>query len=182
MMKHRKIVAAVGVTAALATGGVIGATLGIPNISGAQDSPTTTTAPEASPRGGHAAMGPFRGAGLGSNLEAAAKALGLTVDELRTAMKDGKTLADVAADQGVDKQQVVDALLADAIAMQDERVADGTITQEQADRQAQKVNERVTACVNGEGFGGGIGHHGGHGHGHGDASTPGDNGADDRDN
>ena len=46
-------------------------------------------------------------------LEAAAEALGMTTDELRTELEAGKTIADVAGEQGVDVQTVIDAMVAD---------------------------------------------------------------------
>jgi hypothetical protein len=56
----------------------------------------------------------FRG---GPFLESAAKALGLSEDALREQLKDGKSLAEVAAARNVDKSKVVaavrDAILAD---------------------------------------------------------------------
>ena len=100
--------------------------------------------------------------GGGFDLSAAATALGMTEDELRTALEtDGTTLADVAGDQGVDVDALVDAL----VAAQQERLAaaveDGRITQEQADERLADLEERVTERVNSEAP------VGGHGHGHG---------------
>lgn len=46
-------------------------------------------------------------------LATAADALGLTEDELLTELQDGRTLGQVADAQGVDRQVLVDALLAD---------------------------------------------------------------------
>ena len=46
-----------------------------------------------------------RGGRLGASLEAAAKALGIDLDALRTELQSGKTLAEVATAHGVDVQQ-----------------------------------------------------------------------------
>jgi hypothetical protein len=69
--------------------------------------------------------------------EAAAEALGMTVDELETQLWGGKSLADLAEEKGVpleDVQAAVEAAQAqavrDAIA---QAVTDGKITQEHAD-------------------------------------------------
>lgn len=109
---NRKAIAAAAMTAALATGGILGATFGTPSVSGAQDGgTTTTTAPSTTdaPDGGGPGMG-HRGGGV--ELAAAAKALGLTEDEVRTQLQAGKTLAEIAEAQGVDRQDLVDALVA----------------------------------------------------------------------
>ena len=102
-------------------------------------------------RGGH------RGGGF--DLSAAATALGMTEDELRTALEtDGTTLADVAGEQGVEVDALVDAL----VTAQQERIAvaveDGRITQEQADERLADLEERVTERVNSEAPVGGPGH------------------------
>jgi len=65
-------------------------------------------------RGGWGGPGRWGGHGLGPlALDTAAEALGVTEQELRTALdEDGATLADVASTQGVDIQVLVDALVA----------------------------------------------------------------------
>jgi uncharacterized caspase-like protein len=95
----------------------------------------------------------------GPVLSAAATALGMTEDELRTALEvDGTTLADVAEEQGVEVDALVDAL----VAVQQERIAaaveDGRLTQEQADERLADLEERVTERVNSEAPVGGHGH------------------------
>ena len=108
--------------------------------------------------------------GGGFDLSTAATALGMTEDELRTALEtDGTTLADVAGDQGVEVDALVDAL----VTAQQERIADavedGRLTQEQADERLADLEERVTERVNSEApvGGPGHGHHGGWGGRHG---------------
>jgi phage I-like protein len=81
------------------------------------------------PRGGHM---------LGSaELEAAAKALGMTTDELSTALKSGQTLEQVATAKGVDFQKVQDAVNAahreEMRTQIKQALSDGTITQAKAD-------------------------------------------------
>jgi DNA-binding phage protein len=98
--------------------------------------------------GGHG--GPD-GHGRGAGLEAAAKALGITEDALKTELKDGKTLAEVAKEKGVDKQKVIDALVAEAKARSAAAVKAGKITQAQADEHVKNATERITKMVD-EGF------------------------------
>jgi uncharacterized protein YidB (DUF937 family) len=112
-MANRKILATAAMAAALTTGGVVGALVGTPVMSGAQEDPTTT-APATDPGvdadegRGH---GPLAGV-RGLKLEAAAEAIGISVDDLKAALKEGKTLAQVAEANGVDRQTLIDALVA----------------------------------------------------------------------
>ena len=64
--------------------------------------------------GGEGKGGPGMGRGRGAGLEAAATALGITADELRTELQSGKSIADVATAKGVNVQTVIDALVAEA--------------------------------------------------------------------
>jgi lambda repressor-like predicted transcriptional regulator len=101
--------------------------------------------------------GGHRGGGFA--LSAGATALDMTEDELRTALEaDGTTLADVAGEQGVEVDALVDAL----VVAQQERIAaaveDGRITQEQADERLADLEERVTERVTSEAPVGGHGH------------------------
>jgi hypothetical protein len=96
-----------------------------------------------------------RGRGMGeTELAAAAKVLGLTADELSSALKDGKTLADLATTAGVDIQDVQDAISAShAVEMRariEAGVADGTISQEKADWLLEGLDK---GFLDGPGFG-----------------------------
>jgi hypothetical protein len=121
-MIGRRLVAGTVVVAAVTAGGVAGALIGVPGLSGATTSPssTSTTKPGDAQTndgphrafGGH--MGPFIGAGK-DVLDAGAKALNLSVDDLLAKLRDGKTtIADVAKEQNVDVQTVIDAMTAAA--------------------------------------------------------------------
>jgi hypothetical protein len=96
-------------------------------------------------------------------LSAAAEALGMTADDLRTEMEAGKSIADLAAEKGVDTQVIIDAYLAKVKADLDAAVAEGSITQNQADYQLQQAEERAVDRLDNTGFEGphGGGHHGG---------------------
>ncbi|MGE3621880.1 MAG: hypothetical protein AB7L84_15605 [Acidimicrobiia bacterium] len=102
---------------------------------------------------------------VGIALDAAAEALGISEDDLRTALRDGQSLAEVAEANGVDRQAVVDALVAQAEARLDDAVADGDLTDEQAASRKEDLAERIGSIVDGEGpfGGGGPGHGGGRG-------------------
>ena len=66
--------------------------------------------------------------------KAIADALGMTVEELQAARDEGQTLTQIAAAQGVDMADVEAAIQAAKEAAVAEAVANGDITQEQADR------------------------------------------------
>ncbi len=107
--------------------------------------------------GGMAGMGGMRGSGgfggMGltqSSHDAAAKALGMTTDELYAAVQGGKSLADVAKDQKVSVDALVKAMVASAEADLATAVKDGTLTQAQADAMKSSLTERITDQVNGE--------------------------------
>ncbi len=83
--------------------------------------------------------------GLGDNLTSvAADELGISLTDLLTALQDGKSIADVAEEQGVDPEAIVNAYLDQLAEDLNEAVADGKITQKQADYQLEQVRERVT--------------------------------------
>ena len=118
----RRGIAVALVGAAMAVGVGIGVVAGVPVATGAQDDPTTTTAVgapgEPAARGGPppwaGGHGRGHGVGHGATLEAAAKAIGISVDDLRAALRDGKSIAEVAEDEGASRQAVVDAMVAAA--------------------------------------------------------------------
>jgi hypothetical protein len=76
---------------------------------------------------------------------------------LQTALQSGQSMADVATANGVEPQQVIDALVADAQAKLAEKVASGEITQAQADEMSANLAERITDVVNHTGGPGGPG-------------------------
>ena len=85
----------------------------------------------------------------GSHLDAAATYLGLDETEVRAALRDGKSLADVAKDQGKSVDGLVDALVADEKKELQEAVDDGRLTDAQRDRIASTLEARITDFVNG---------------------------------
>lgn len=76
--------------------------------------------------------------------------LGVEAEELREALMDGQSVADIAAANGVDVQTVIDALVAEANARLDEAVAAGRIDEADADEKRADIEEKITARVNGE--------------------------------
>lgn len=114
----------------------------------------------------------MRGPG-GPKSEVLAQALGMSDADLHTALESGKTIAQVAADQGVDVQVVIDALTAEMTNHINDEVASGEITQAEADAKLADLTSHITDMVNNPrpadgpaGHGGPGGEHGGPG-GHG---------------
>lgn len=81
-------------------------------------------------------------------MEAAAEVLGVTTDELIAELQEGNSLADVAEAHGMDVEEFEAELLAELQADLDQKVADGTITQEEADRISEELAERIDRIVN----------------------------------
>lgn len=73
-----------------------------------------------------------------------AELLGVTQDELRTALKDGDSIADIATAQGVDVDVVIDSLVEDAQARITER---RDRINERLDERSGAVEERITDIV-----------------------------------
>lgn len=95
------------------------------------------------PRGGGPGHGP------GAALAAAAETLGLDEDALMDRLAEGATLAEVAEEQGVPTAELVDALVAAATEQLEEDVADGRLTQDEADERAAELAEQLTEAVEG---------------------------------
>ena len=74
----------------------------------------------------------------------AAEQLGMSESDLMDALQEGKSIADVAAEKGVDPQTIADAYLAQVQEKLAEAVEDGEITQKQADTMLENAAERVT--------------------------------------
>jgi hypothetical protein len=103
--------------------------------------------PGRGPGRGHPGLRVF----FGEKLEVAANAIGITVDELRTALESGQSIAEVATAKGVDVQKVIDALVADANQRIDQAVTNGSLTAAEATELKSDVVERVTDAVNNDG-------------------------------
>lgn len=114
-------------------------------------------------------LGHFGHPGHPGHLDAAAAYLGIDEAELHEQLADGKTLAEIATAEGKSVEGLVQALVKAAEDRIDDAVADGRLTQAQADELAEDLHERMTDLVNGElperGFGHRFGGRGGPGFG-----------------
>ncbi len=112
------------------------------------------------------------GAGMGGHMmggygyqgalpELLAEALDMTVDELVAALSDGQTVAELAEAQGLDLADVAAAVVAPHVERVQQAVADGYLTQEQADWMIEEMTEHMAYRL--ENFGLGQGGFGGGG-------------------
>lgn len=92
-----------------------------------------------------------RGGGLLLALDEASEAIGIDDDDLRDALRDGSTIAEVAEQEGVDVHSVIDAMVAEVSERLDDAVADGRIDAAEAEEHLTEARERITQVVN-EGF------------------------------
>ena len=115
-------------------------------------------APGAEMRGkGFGRMGPGPRGG-NQLISITADELGMSLTDLLTELQAGKSIADVAAEKGVDVQAIADTYLAEIEEDLNEAVAEGRITQKQGDYRLEQAGERVTDQLNNtweEGFRGG---------------------------
>ena len=178
-----KSIAAAAVAASLAFGGLAGTVFGGPTLAGAAETATGAAGWVADALSALVAKGTItqdQADAVGSALEDArperpaghrgggphaavvAEALGMTGDELRAALQDGRTIAEVAASRSVDVATVIDAIVAEHRDRLAEAVAAGDLTQARADEMLAGAAERATALVNGDmpAFGGRHGHGG----------------------
>ena len=103
----------------------------------------------AGPQGGQGGQGgPGRPGGRGPGFAIVAETLGLTEAEVRDAISNGQTLAQLAEANGSSAAALVDAILADIKTHVDEKVAAGDLTQEEADARLAEAETRVTEFVN----------------------------------
>ena len=85
----------------------------------------------------------------GCNLEAAADAIGIDEADLRGAIENGETIADVATANGVDAQAVIDAMVSAKADRIEAKVDSGRITAEQAADKLAELESRTSDRVNG---------------------------------
>lgn len=86
----------------------------------------------------------------GEGLEELTDLLGLEPAEIAEALRSGESLADIATAQGVDPQEVIDAMVERVAEHLDEAVADGRIDEDAAAERLAEMTERLTDRVNGE--------------------------------
>jgi hypothetical protein len=86
---------------------------------------------------------------FGDKLGSAAEYLGLTEDELRTQLRDGKSLAEIAEAESKSVDGLKQAIFAGVKSSLDEAVANERLTQEQADAIHERLQSSIDDIVNG---------------------------------
>jgi hypothetical protein len=99
----------------------------------------------------HGPGGPGRGGGR-MMLESAATILGMSVDDLRTALESGKSLVDVAKTKGISRGTLINKLVAAAEARLAQEVKDGRLTQAEANQRKAGLRARITEMVDRKGL------------------------------
>jgi 3-hydroxyacyl-CoA dehydrogenase len=92
--------------------------------------------------------GPGHWFGRGLGLDEAAEAVGIDIDDLREALRDGQTIAEVAGEHSVDVQTVINAMVAEAEEHLNDAVADGRLDETEAAERLTAVTEKITSFVN----------------------------------
>ena len=85
--------------------------------------------------------------GHGDGLATVASTMGMTTEELRDALSSGSTLEEVIVAEGSTVNAVVDALVAEATTDLGQAVANGRLTQSQADSILANLPERLTTMI-----------------------------------
>lgn len=140
----------------LITGGVLvlaGALLAfalIPSLVGAQTAQEEATPETEEP--GEFRHGPGWGFGKHEAVEVTAELTGTANADVTAALQEGASLTSYAAENGVSRDELVSAIVAAMQANLDERVAEGSITQERADELAAEMGTKVENLVDREGL------------------------------
>ncbi|SDX44152.1 hypothetical protein [Paenibacillus sp. CF384] len=85
-----------------------------------------------------------------ADFSASAKVLGLSDEELKTALSGGKSLADLAQEKGIDVQKLIDAQKQVIVDNLNAAVKAGKLTQAEADKEIAKAADIATRIVNGK--------------------------------
>jgi len=143
MFSTKKVKMLVGAMALALSVGSLGAA-----YAAAEDQTTPTKVQQTADKGKHI----VRGSMFANNEELLAM-LNLSAEELKAQLKEGKTLEAIIEAQGASKDEVVDLL----VKQQQERLAqavkDGKLTQEQADKQEETLQDMAQKMLEGTGFG-----------------------------
>ena len=150
-MKKKALFAAM--SAGLLAGTGAGFVLGVPGLTSAAGDVETDSIDERSSDGaedgadGRHGRGEGKGGKMGSP-ETLATALGVDTETLRSEFAAGKSIADIAAEQGIAIDTVVAALVADLEEHLNEHVADGSLTEDEAAEKLASAEDRISEKVN----------------------------------
>ena len=125
---------------------MIGLTLSILIIGGV---PVAASAAETAPAPSSVCNGMGKAAGMDKvrAITIVSELLKMTPEEIRAERLKGKSLAMIASEKGISKEQLVNAILVEKKEKLDVLVADGKITKEQAELCQQQMKARIEANV-----------------------------------
>ena len=103
--------------------------------------------PGAAGQRGHPAVMPGTGFGPGQIVHAAAEVIGIPHQDVRRALKDGSSLADIATAHGSTRAALIQGLTDRAAARLRDRVAAGGMPQAEADQAQAAISSRLPAIV-----------------------------------
>ena len=86
--------------------------------------------------------------GMAEHLDQMAELIGVEADALREALKSGQSLADVAAENGVDPQVLIDAIVESIEDKIDKMLEEGRIDADKADEMRADAESTATKIVN----------------------------------
>ena len=158
-----------GLVVAILLGALSALAIGV--VSAQEDSPPAGEREHGSREGGGCKGG---GGGL---LTAVSEATGLSREEIKAELEAGATLAEIAEANGADIDAIVADALADIESRLEEAVADGKLTQEEADDKLADAQEKLQSIADGT-FEGSFGR----GRGRGNRNHPGSEGSPDETN
>jgi hypothetical protein len=152
-MNIKQLLLTATTAAVLGTGGISIASAASGDSGSSTSGPTTTAATPAPdsparcvPQNQNRRHKLRRAARNGAKL--AAETIGIDATELRSQLRAGKTIADVARAHSVDPQTVIDALVAAATERIQDATDAGKITAERAAAMTAKLPERIAKFVN----------------------------------
>jgi hypothetical protein len=132
--------------AALAvTGLLVVSFAGVALAAGPADADAAGDCPFFGERQGQGGMRGFHGEGTS---DAVSGLLGLTAEDIQAQRLEGQSLVEIAAAQGVTEDALVAAIMAVKTEAIQQRVADGTLTQEQATLMLQNMEQATIESVN----------------------------------
>ena len=159
-MRFKKIIALS--TAPILLGGFLA--FAQPNVLFAADAPVTKAVQACQ------GAGLQLGKSLGGMIGSLARILGISEQEVRDQVQEGKTFADIAESKGVSKEELTDKIIEERRSLLKQKVQEGVITEEDAKFYEERMKERIGArldgsfncgngqkCGQGRGFGGGKG-------------------------
>lgn len=88
--------------------------------------------------------------GKGMGAEVVQETLGLTAEEIRAGLQDGKTLSDLAAEQGVSAEDLAAAMIAAAEERIDAAVEAGKVDADRAAEKLAELEDKIDDVINGE--------------------------------